>query len=113
MYEVQDSPIHGKGLFANALIAEGAIIGNLQGQHVTADGPHVLWLDEAHGFRVDNDMKYINHSLLPNAAYYDDLTVVALRDIQPGEEITHNYLGDEEDCDESDFNNQWEFAETA
>lgn len=42
----------------------------------------------------------MNHSPKANAAYYDDLTFSALRDIQPGEEITHNYTGcgEDEDC---------------
>ena len=42
-----------------------------------------------------NDLRYINHHPDPNAVYYDDLTVYALRDIAPGEEITHNYWGDD------------------
>jgi SET domain-containing protein len=37
------------------------------------------------------DLKYINHCERPNACYYDDLSVVALRDIEAGEEITHDY----------------------
>ncbi len=36
-------------------------------------------------------MKYINHSAKPNAVYYDDFTVVALRNIKADEEITHYY----------------------
>ncbi|MBT4195428.1 MAG: SET domain-containing protein-lysine N-methyltransferase, partial [Gammaproteobacteria bacterium] len=38
--------------------------------------------------------KYINHSDTPNACYYDDKSVVALRDINQGDEITHNYEAD-------------------
>jgi SET domain-containing protein len=36
-------------------------------------------------------LKYINHHNAPNVSYYDDLSVVALRDIQAGEELTHDY----------------------
>jgi hypothetical protein len=94
-------------LFASSFIPEGTVIGELVGRHVGEDGPYVLWLDESQGFCVENEMRYINHSLLPNSAYYDDLTVVALRDIEPGEEITHNYLGDEDpDADEY----EWDFS---
>jgi SET domain-containing protein len=88
---VDDSPIHGKGLFAKTFISSGSVIGVVQGQPTTTDGAHVLWIDENKGFHVQCDMRYINHSDFPNAAYYDSLEVCAMRDIQAGEEITHNY----------------------
>ena len=97
MVIVKESLIHGMGLFADKMIPEGTVIGQLVGEHVNEDGPHVLWLDDEQGFRVDNELRFINHHHVPNAAYYDDLTVTALRDIAPGEEITHNYLGEEVD----------------
>ena len=96
MYEVRESPIHGRGLFATALIPADTVIGTLEGETVTKDGAYVLWLDDEKGFRVRNDLKFINHAAKANAAYYDDLTVATLTDIQPGEEITHNYDGTDE-----------------
>ncbi|MDJ0834331.1 MAG: SET domain-containing protein [Gammaproteobacteria bacterium] len=91
---VDDSPIHGKGLFARVAIPENTVIGHLEGQHTQQDGIYVLWIDHENGFEVYCDLKYINHSDKPNACYYDDKSVVALRDIKPGEEITHNYEAD-------------------
>lgn len=92
MIEVRDSHIHGKGLFARTTITEGTLIGEVQGKPVEADGPHVLWIEEGvSAIEVENEFRFINHDKDPNAAYYDDLTVVALRDIEHGEEITHNY----------------------
>jgi SET domain-containing protein len=88
---VDDSPIHGKGLFARTLIPSGTVIGIVQGSYTVDDGDHVLWVDENKGFHVQCDLRYINHSSTPNAVYYDNLEVVAMRDIQAGEEITHNY----------------------
>ncbi len=89
---VKKSPIHGLGLFANRPIAKGEVIGEIEKAiPTTEDGPHVLWLSEEEGYRVEGPMKYINHSARPNAVYYDDFTVVALRDIAPDEEITHYY----------------------
>lgn len=102
MYEVRPSAIHGHGLFATRPIAANTVLGQLQGHTTDRDGPYVLWLDETQGFRVENDLKYINHDPTPNAVYYDDLTVVALRDIQAGEEITHHYDGDEAVFDDPD-----------
>lgn len=88
---VGDSKIHGSGLFARKTILKDSIIGSLKGSSCNRNGPYVLWLSNTEGFRVDCDLKYINHADQPNACYYDDLTVVALRDIKVGEEITHNY----------------------
>ena len=88
---VAPSDIHGKGLFARTPIKGGSIIGHLVGRPCTEDGDHVLWISETRGIEVLCDLRYINHSDQPNACYYDDLSVVALRDIAPGEEITHDY----------------------
>jgi len=88
---VDDSPIHGKGLFARRFIPAGDEIGTITGPYTTTDGDHVVWLDEDTGILVESDLRYINHSDNPNAAYFDDLKVCALKDINPGEEITHNY----------------------
>jgi hypothetical protein len=91
---VEESDIHGKGLFAAKAIRKNSVIGYLEGNNTKKDGMYVLWIDHDTGFEVSNDLKYINHSDTPNACYYDDLSVVALRDIKPGEEITHNYEAD-------------------
>jgi len=88
---VDDSPIHGKGLFARTDIPSGAVIGIVRGVPATEDGEHVLWTDADRGLLVQCNMRYINHSATPNAAYYDSLEVMALRDIRAGEEITHDY----------------------
>lgn len=88
--DVRDSGIHGKGLFAKTFIQKNEVIGRIKYNPVSEDGPHVLWI-EGQGILVECDLKYINHSAQPNACYCDDLDVIALRDIQPGEEITHDY----------------------
>ena len=92
---VADSGIHGKGLFAKDKIAKGELIGKVKSKAAKKDGPYVLWLEDANKPReVTCELKYINHSRKPNAAYYDDLTVVALKAIKPGDEITHHYGDD-------------------
>lgn len=97
---VGDSEIHGKGLFASKKIKEGSLLGVLECERTKEDGPHVLWVDsgkkKGKRYKVTCDFKFINHSPEPNVAYYDDLTVVALKNIKKGEELTHNY-GDEWD----------------
>lgn len=94
MIKVKLSAIHGRGLFATTLIHDGDVIGELKGEITRDDGEYVLWINDHIGLNVTNDLRFINHSDEPNAAYYDDLTVVAVRDIHPGEEITHDYDGD-------------------
>ena len=91
MTYVAASPIHGKGLFAAKPIRAGTIIGWLEGRPCTTDGSHVLWISETEAFEVTCELRYINHSSRPNACYYDDLSVVALRDIAVNQEITHDY----------------------
>lgn len=91
---VDDSPIHGKGLFAQKHIDAGKLIGVLKGVPTSTDGEHVLWLDENNAIHVKCDLRFINHSDEPNAVYYDTLEVCALTDIAPGEEITHDYMSE-------------------
>ena len=92
---VANSNIHGKGLFAGVHISAGTVIGWLAGIPTSIDGAYVLWLSEIKAVEVTCDLRYINHSDLPNACYYDDLSVIALCDIQPHVEITHNYASND------------------
>ena len=89
-FYVKKSGIHGKGLFARCYIKKEEIIGSIKFIPTDKDGPYVLWI-ESQGIVVESDLKYINHNSLPNACYCDDLDVVALRDINIDEEITHDY----------------------
>jgi hypothetical protein len=91
MYTVKESDIHGKGLFANRTITQGTVIGQLEGEPTTQDGPHVLWVTDEQGIQGHNDIRYVNHLKSANACYLDDASLIALRDITEGEEITHDY----------------------
>ena len=93
-YYIARSPIHGKGVFASRPIKEGEIIGTLNVSPATRNGHHVLWISENQKVRVNCSLRYVNHSDEPNAVYYDTLEVVAIRDIEKGEEITHDYSGE-------------------
>jgi SET domain-containing protein len=88
------SVIHGKGLFASRLLHEGELIGTYDGEVVTEDGMHVLWVDEGDGswtgYNGQNRMRYMNHEDEPNCEM-DGLDCYALRDIAAGEEITIDY----------------------
>lgn len=88
------SEIHGRGLFAATRIKAGELIGRVKTVPATREGPYVLWLSADNAVEVRGHLRYINHSDRPNACYYDTLEVVALTDIHPGQEITHDYDAD-------------------
>jgi len=89
---VKESDIHGKGLFAKINIKKDTVIGTLEGKACKQDGPHVLWMNDGQDkFKVTNDLKFINHHKKANVAYYDDFTVVALKNIKAGQELLHDY----------------------
>lgn len=90
-YYVSESKIHGRGLFASELIKKGETIGIVEGKKTTVNGDYVLWVSDKTGIRVKCDLRFINHADKPNACYFDTLDVAAIKDIKPGEEITHNY----------------------
>lgn len=88
------SVIHGKGLFASRHIKSGELIGFYDGEPVSEDGMHVLWVEEDDGewtgYEGSNHMRYMNHSDEPNAEM-DGLQCYATQPIAAGEEITIDY----------------------
>lgn len=91
--KVAESAIHGKGLFATKKIPRGTVIGYCRTRKTAEPGDYTLWLDSG-PVDVTCRLKYINHHTKPNVAYYDDLSVVALKTIEPGEELVHHYGDD-------------------
>ena len=91
---VLESPIHGNGVFARRPLSTGAFIGEYSGETVDDDSTYVLWIEQADGsqvgIRATNELRYLNHSLQPNAEFAGP-ELFALRDIEPGEEITFHY----------------------
>lgn len=103
---VRDSPIHGRGLFAVDPIPKGDIVA-INGGYIydrarrdrlpspleSADIPI------ADGFCIgpmrederDGGMLFSNHSCDPNIGVQGQIVFVAMRDIQPGEELTHDW----------------------
>jgi len=59
-YLVKQSPIHGKGLFANTDINEGETIGALTYKPTQKDGPYVLWVNKSLSVEVQCDLKCHN-----------------------------------------------------
>lgn len=99
---IRISPISGKGLFAREDISKGEMVSVWGGTYVTreeaekekARGRHVMqWDDDLFSVedRGDDDTYFINHSCDGNLGMMDAYTLVALRDVAAGEELTADY----------------------
>jgi SET domain-containing protein len=106
LIEFRDSPIHGTGGFACALIPAGGRVVEYVGRKIDKleslrecelENPFIFCLDDCYDLdgSVDwNPARFLNHSCAPNAEAQlleGRIWIVALRDIQPGGEITFNY----------------------
>lgn len=91
---VDQSAIHGQGLYAAVDINAGDYIGTFKGPPAQRNGSHVLWLIDEDGNyfgrRGINALRYLNHGKNANAEFYD-FDLYATRDIAAGEEITIDY----------------------
>ena len=112
------SPIHGNGVFADELIRKGERIVRYKGEvrtHADVDEAYADIDENGHTFlftlnddyvidgNVDGNVaRWINHSCAPNCEavqeentkgkpHKDKVFIEAIRDIQPGEELTYNY----------------------
>jgi uncharacterized protein len=100
------SRIHWQGLFAAQAIKQGTRIIEYTGEkiprkeserRVCQGNAYIFWLNTRYaidGKRLTNMARYINHSCDPNCAsdiIRGHIWIVALRDIQDGEELTYDY----------------------
>lgn len=103
-YVVKKSRIHGYGLFASRRIKSGELVGWYNGVRTRKDGMHVLWVeedDEKYGLDGVNELRYLNHSKRPNAAFWGD-ELYSVKAIAKGSEITFNYDGHDWEEDPSE-----------
>lgn len=102
--EIRSSPIQGGGIFAKEHIKAGETVIIWGGNYVSKEeamraknqeGKVVLQLDD-NLFTVEDKGEdpayFINHSCDPNIWMKNAFTFVARRDIQPGEELTSDYI---------------------
>jgi SET domain-containing protein len=97
---VDESPMHGRGVFAREAIPAGEPVilcgGVLKGPEDITPTTRALQIAPDKYLVEDPDNPgmddYINHSCTPNLGYADgSLVLFALRDIAPGEELTWDY----------------------
>ncbi len=118
LFEVRNSPIHGRGVFAIAPIPAGVELIEYQGKRIShaaadrryagsADGGHTFLFTLNERYIIDanvdgNDARWINHGCAPNCravvvesesgALRDERVMIeSLRAIRPGEELTYDY----------------------
>lgn len=93
-FYVEDSSIHGKGLFARMYIESGTYLGTYDGPETELNGMHVLWCEVEEDYWVGRDgknmLRYINHSKTP-CAEFDGFELFSIREILPHQEITIDY----------------------
>jgi hypothetical protein len=109
---VKESLIHGRGLFAKAPIAKGEIV-CIKGGHIfnretlrevqKALGPAEIQIGEALFIgplteaEREGSMIFSNHSCDPNIGVQGQIVFVAMRNIQAGEELTHDWATTDND----------------
>ena len=111
LIRVQDSPLHGQGVFAARRIANGTRVIEYLGERVSHAEADRRYADRETGdnhtflFIVNtrtvidagidgNEARYINHSCDPNCESVIErghIFIEALRTIQPGEELNYDY----------------------
>lgn len=106
LVRVGTSPIDRQGLFAATGIPQGTRIIAYRGEKITKRESarrlaqhnayifHLNYQYDIDGETLANTARYINHSCDPNCAVdttTDTIRIVALKDIQAGEELSFNY----------------------
>jgi uncharacterized protein len=103
-----------RGLFARQPIAKGEVLTVFGGKSMNHEElmqiPHeirrlaIQVADDWYLLSIqDSEGDWVNHSCAPNAGFQGQIVLVAMRDIEPGEEITFDYaMSDSTNYDEFD-----------
>lgn len=98
--EARKSKIEGKGMFVLEPVKKGHFVSFLKGKIKVKENKNLkdalgnsywvgidknTWIDPAPPYR------FINHSCNPSASIRGKITMIALRDLKPGEEVTLDY----------------------
>lgn len=109
---VKESPIQGRGLFATGAFEAGEIVcvkGGYILNRAELDkvapvlGPAEIQISEdlfigpRHSSEREGSMIFSNHSCEPNIGVQGQIVFVALRRIEPGEELTHDWATTDDD----------------
>lgn len=109
---VKESSIHGKGVFALERIAKGEVVcvkgGYIFDRKTLQEMPEWfraaeiqvagdLFIGPANQHEREGSMIFSNHSCDPNMGVQGQIVFVAMRDIEAGEELTHDWATTDDD----------------
>jgi SET domain-containing protein len=97
-YYINESKF-GRGVFANQAISEGEVILNLTGPVISLQDVYLKGDKQCNPLQIDDEVYVdleepgllINHHCNPNCGIRNDVYIVAIRDIEKGEEIFYDY----------------------
>jgi hypothetical protein len=110
--EVRGSPIHGRGLFARGPFAEGELVcvkgGYVFGRETLKSAPdwyrsaeiqvaEDLFIGPLAEEEREGSMIFSNHSCDPNIGVRGQIVFVAMRAVEAGEELTHDWATTDDD----------------
>lgn len=112
-FSIGDSKF-GKGVFATQSISDGTVILKLTGPEISLQEVYLKGEHQCNPLQIDNQLYVdleppgllINHSCNPNCGIRNDDTIIALKDIEEGEEIFYDYsttISDDFEEDGSEF----------
>mgnify|MGYP001576211116 CR=1 FL=1 len=116
---VKDSDINGKGVFAVSPIKNGDTICVMGGKELSIPELKIkyqcgeerlsdpLQISEKSYLDLDEPYIFFNHSCAPNATIIDKHKLVAIRAIEPDEEITYDYSFTEWSDEDFDDYEEW------
>ncbi|MGI8604216.1 MAG: SET domain-containing protein [Verrucomicrobiales bacterium] len=90
----------GRGIFAGQRFEAGSVVFALEGELMSLQEILRKGDAAANAFQMDRDLylypvtlegRFVNHSCAPNAGLREDHQMIALRDIEPGDEIRFDY----------------------
>jgi SET domain-containing protein len=112
-YRIGDSKF-GKGVFATQAITKGSLVLKLTGPQISLQEVYLKGEHQCNPLQIADEMYIdleppgllINHHCNPNCGILNDDTIIALRDIEAGEEIFYDYsttISDDFEEDGSEF----------
>lgn len=90
-YTIAESNRYGKGIFANRKIKKGEVVFTVKGEKTKIPSIYTVPIDFDLYINPFPPTKFLNHSCDPSCGIKNRIEIVAMRDLEKGEEITIDY----------------------